>query len=54
MPPGHEATGADATDADLDDLALDNDLALALELADLADQAAMDRFRAVWPKALSF
>jgi histidinol-phosphatase len=33
--------------ADLDDLALDNDLALALELADLADAAAMDRFRAV-------
>lgn len=47
MPPGPEDAGADANDADLDDLALDNDLALALELADLADRAAMDRFRAV-------
>ena len=37
----------EAARADLDDLALDNDLALALELADLSDAAAMDRFRAV-------
>jgi histidinol-phosphatase len=37
----------DPDQPDLDDLALDNDLALALELADLADAAAMDRFRAV-------
>lgn len=41
-------TGVEAdVEADLDDLALDNDLALALELADLADRAAMERFRAV-------
>lgn len=37
----------DGVDPDVEALALDNDLALALELADLADAAAMDRFRAV-------
>jgi histidinol-phosphatase len=45
-PPEPDQAVRDA-EADLDDLALDNDLALALELADLADRAAMDRFRAV-------
>ncbi|MFE5672064.1 histidinol-phosphatase [Agromyces sp. NPDC056523] len=45
-PPEPDQAAGD-TDADLDDLALDNDLALALELADLADRAAMDRFRTV-------
>lgn len=45
-PPADDASD-DELQADLDDLALDNDLALALELADLADAAAMDRFRAV-------
>lgn len=45
-PPADDASD-DELQAALDDLALDNDLALALELADLADTAAMDRFRAV-------
>jgi histidinol-phosphatase len=45
-PPEPDQAVRDA-EADLDDLALDNDLALALELADLADRAAMYRFRAV-------
>ncbi|MGR2751405.1 histidinol-phosphatase [Agromyces arachidis] len=45
--PEPDQPDADAVDADLEALALDNDLALALELADLADAAAMERFRAV-------
>lgn len=45
-PPADDASD-DELQASFDDLALDNDLALALELADLADTAAMDRFRAV-------
>lgn len=47
IPPEPDDSRDDAIDADLDDLALDNDLALALELADLADRVAMERFRAV-------
>ncbi|MBM7505151.1 histidinol-phosphatase [Agromyces aurantiacus] len=46
-PPEPDDTADQALEADLDALALDSDLALALELADLADRAAMERFRAV-------